>query len=241
MDVDWIGAFNARNPRHILSCVFIDMIYKVREGEAQYFKCDCQRCGKHIEFPSNGVGMTIDCPHCGKKTILGVATGSLAAKSKGTLWIALSLAVAIAVGALAAFLWSQKQKETALARAPKPAVAPAMPAASATQPAPSPAPDKPAAPVDTIDDFSVGKITLQKVQGSGLVYAVGTAKNAVDRQRFGVRIELNLLDEQDQNIGVVSDYVSVVEPQKDWQFRALLLPTQKGAAKVTVADIKEQK
>ena len=91
-----------------------------------------------------------------------------------------------------------------------------------------------------IEDFSVGKIALRKIQGSSLVYAVGTVKNTVDRQRFGVRIQLNLLDEQDRNIGVVSDYVSVVEPNKDWQFRALLMPTQKGVAKVTVADIKEQ-
>ena len=102
-------------------------------------------------------------------------------------------------------------------------------------------PDKPAVPSETIDDFSVGKITLQKVQGSSLVYAVGTVKNTAGRERFGVRIELNLLDKQDQNLGVVSDYISVVDTNKNWQFKALLTPTDAKVAKVTVAGIKEQK
>lgn len=212
------------------------MIYTVRTGEPDYFKCACQRCGKHIEFPSSGVGVTIDCPHCGKETVLGVSTDSpMAAKSKKTLWVALCLAVVVVVGALGAFLWTQKvkSKEAAIAPTPRPAVA----AQNANK---APAPETTAAPAQTVDDFSISKIKLQKMQGSSLVYAVGTAKNAVDRQRFGVKIELNLLDEQDHKIGVVSDYVSVVEPQKDWQFKALLLPSQTGAAKVTVADIKEQ-
>ena len=70
------------------------------------------------------------------------------------------------------------------------------------------------------------------------MYAVGTVKNALDRQRFGVKIELNLLDEQDHNIGIVSDYISVIEPHKEGQFKALL--TQPKTVKVTVANITEQ-
>jgi hypothetical protein len=215
------------------------MIYAVRTGEQSYFKCSCQKCGKHIEFPSNGAGMTVDCPHCGKQTVLGVAAVSspIPTKSKNTLLLALGLTAVVFAG-LGGFLWMQnhKQKEPAVMPIPKAAVAPVTPAANPNNPSPS---GKLPASVDTIEDFSVGKITLEKVKGSGLVYAVGTAKNTVDRQRFGVRIELNLLDEQDQNMGVVSDYVSVVEPHKDWQFKALL--TRSGVAKATVADIKEQK
>ena len=30
----------------------------------------CERCGQHIEFPENGVGMRIPCPHCGGDTVL---------------------------------------------------------------------------------------------------------------------------------------------------------------------------
>lgn len=195
--------------------------------------------------------MTVECPHCREQTVLGVAADpSVATKSKKIPWAATGLIMAVLVFGVGAYLWSQKQKskDTTVAAAPKPVVAPATqpvaPAASANQ---SPAPDKPAAPnkppvpAETIDDFSVGKITLQKVQGSSLVYAVGTVKNAADHQRFGVRIQLNLVDKQNQNVGVVSDYVSVVEPHKDWQFKALLMPTDaKVAQKATVAGIKEQ-
>jgi hypothetical protein len=245
------------------------MFYTVKTGEPDYFKCACQRCGKRIEFPSNGVGMTVDCPHCGKPTVLGVAPDSApATKSKKALWMATALiaVVVIAAGGIGAFLWMQKHKSKEVAitltdpattaaapasDAPKPKLefVPVTPTAAPVTPAVKPMTYKPpatekalspAAPAEVVEDFSVGEIVLQKVQGSSLVYAVGTAKNTVDRQRFGVRIQLNLLDEQDRNIGVVSDYVSVVEPHKDWQFRALLMPTQKGVAKVTVADIKEQ-
>ena len=35
-----------------------------------YLKCSCQQCGEHIEFPSDGLGMKILCPHCGGQTQL---------------------------------------------------------------------------------------------------------------------------------------------------------------------------
>src|SRR5262245_7329258 len=39
-------------------------------SESEFQKCSCQKCGGHIEFPSRGLGLTIDCPHCGDKTTL---------------------------------------------------------------------------------------------------------------------------------------------------------------------------
>ena len=215
------------------------MMFTVRTGEPNYFKCHCQRCGGHIEFPSNGAGVTIDCPHCGKKTVLGTSGGSpILKKSKKLLWVGLSLVLAVG-GATVVVMRSQKPKETVLARSAKTVSAPTVapentnkPVSQAvSEPAPAPA-------ADTISDFDVSKISLQKVSGSSLIYAVGTARNVVGRQRFGVRIELNQLDENDKNLGVISDYVSVVDPQKPWQFKAVL--TSPHVAKVTVADIKEQ-
>lgn len=211
------------------------MFYRPRTaGDPEYFKCACQKCGRHIEFPSHGAGVTIDCPHCGKKTVLGVGTADAPTgrKSKKALWVSLGL-MAVISGVVAAFLWpstTYTRNGTVVPAVPTPAVVPVKPAESA---------DKPPAPSETVKDFEIGKITLQKAQDSGLVYAVGTAKNTVDRQRFGVKIELNLLNDQDQNIGVDSDYASVVDPHKAWQFKVLL--THSGVAKVTVADIKEQK
>ena len=33
-------------------------------------KCGCQQCGNHISFPIEAAGYTVDCPHCGQKTVL---------------------------------------------------------------------------------------------------------------------------------------------------------------------------
>lgn len=209
------------------------MIFTVRTGEPNFFKCHCQRCGGHIEFPSNGAGMTIDCPHCGKKTVLGGSVGApILKKSSKFVWVAVGTAVVI-IGAAVAFIWPQKQKVAAAAPPPKVVAAPVVPVVNTNKPVSQ------AAPVaTTISDFDVSKISLQKTPGSGLVYAVGTLKNDAGRQRFGVKIVLNQLDEKGQNLGVVSDYVSVVNPQDTWQFKAVLTSPQ--AVKVTVAVIREQ-
>src|SRR5882757_214619 len=45
-----------------------------RMSRAKYLKGECQQCHGHIEFPAETVGMTIDCPHCGKPTELLLAT-----------------------------------------------------------------------------------------------------------------------------------------------------------------------
>ena len=33
-------------------------------------KCSCSHCGTHLEFPLEGAGTIINCPHCGKPTEL---------------------------------------------------------------------------------------------------------------------------------------------------------------------------
>lgn len=33
-------------------------------------KCGCQRCGQPVEFEAEHAGTTIDCPHCGRHTVL---------------------------------------------------------------------------------------------------------------------------------------------------------------------------
>ena len=90
-----------------------------------------------------------------------------------------------------------------------------------------------------INGFKISKINLKKNENGGLVYAVGTVKNDTDRQRFGVKIELDLLDEQDDKIGGASDYIAVLEPQDKWQFKALLAEPRTVQARL--ATIVEQK
>jgi hypothetical protein len=90
----------------------------------------------------------------------------------------------------------------------------------------------------SIDDLKVSTITLQRTPGSALVYAVGTVRNDSDQQRFGVRIELDLFDNAGKRIGPAKDYVGVIEPHKDWRFRALVPLARTVTAKV--AKITEQ-
>jgi hypothetical protein len=194
--------------------------------ERNFLKCSCQSCGGHIEFPSTGVGSTIDCPHCGGQTTLNASGASRTTPhAKKPLWaVSGGVLLALILGTIVLTPLFKKQKEAAV-----PSINP---------PSRAETPHPPPPQSESLDDFNLSKISLQKTDGSGLVYAVGTLKNNLDRQRFGVKIELNLIDEQGANIGVASDYVSVIEPKKEWQFKALL--TQAGAVKVTVADIKEQ-
>jgi len=39
-------------------------------GQRGCLKCACFHCGGHISFPAKGIGWQIDCPHCGRKTML---------------------------------------------------------------------------------------------------------------------------------------------------------------------------
>jgi len=90
-----------------------------------------------------------------------------------------------------------------------------------------------------LNDFKTSRITLKKNEYGGLVYAVGTVKNDTTRQRFGVKIELDLLDDQDAKIGDTSDYIAVLEPQTEWHFKALL--TNPKAVKASLTTIEEEK
>ena len=38
--------------------------------ESHYLKARCERCKEHLEFPSDGLGLEITCPHCGQLTLL---------------------------------------------------------------------------------------------------------------------------------------------------------------------------
>ena len=85
--------------------------------------------------------------------------------------------------------------------------------------------------------LGVSGIHLEKTQGNSLVYAIGTISNLTSRQRFGVKVELDLLDGSGQKIGTARDYQQVIEPNEKWQFRALVMDSKATTAKI--ASIKE--
>lgn len=50
-------------------------------SDQHFLRCDCESCGSPIEFPAQGVGLKIDCPHCGQETLLSESAATLAADS----------------------------------------------------------------------------------------------------------------------------------------------------------------
>ena len=87
--------------------------------------------------------------------------------------------------------------------------------------------------------FQASPVTLDKGEGSSIVYAVGTIGNLTNRQRFGVRVELELLDASSNKVGSASDYRATLEPNEAWRFRALVV--EKKTVSARVVTIKEDK
>ncbi|HEU0011778.1 MAG TPA: FxLYD domain-containing protein [Verrucomicrobiae bacterium] len=48
-------------------------------NDQQFLRCNCESCGSPIEFPAQGVGLKIHCPHCGQETLLSESAETLAA------------------------------------------------------------------------------------------------------------------------------------------------------------------
>jgi hypothetical protein len=201
--------------------------------ETKFLKCACESCGGGIEFPAEGIGSTVPCPHCGWHTELKLENPVVqtAASSRSLKWI-IAGAVILCVGfiAIVAILVTARrmmekarrdQSETQTVRPAKTNIA---------KPAPPPVAGK------AINDFSISPVAIDKTRS--LAYATGTLKNETDKQRFGVTVELELLDSGGKKIGTAKDYKDLIEPRAEWKFRALLV--QKNVAAARVASVKEQ-
>lgn len=193
-------------------------------NEADYLKCLCQICGGSIEFPSDGIGERVKCPHCGEQTELNSTPVDAPPKPGGKFAVvAGTVLILCLLTAAAVMLFWRMKPEVSAPNIAMPVVTNAAVPETFTE----------------LNDFKVGRITLKKTEGSGLVYAVGTVKNDTSRQRFGVRIQVEMLDDQDNKIGSASDYIEVLQPGKDWQFKALL--TDPKTVRATLINVEEQK
>jgi len=203
-------------------------------NRAKYLKGACQHCDGHIEFPAEQIGLVVPCPHCQQETELAL----LAPPDEPTLprrvliWTGIAVLILVLGfgGALAALKraqrWAEGQKR-ARAAAPAGATETAQTQANAQPPA-----DESNATSSAQDGLTSSGVTLEKTPGSSLVYAVGTIKNASNRQRFGVKIELELSDASGQKVGAASDYRQVIEPGAQWQFKALVMDSKAASAKI---------
>jgi hypothetical protein len=134
---------------------------------------------------------------------------------------------------VAVAFWSSHRDLRPISTAPKPGGRAELSPSNATA-APSP-PDNP--PKDA-SDLKMGVITLDRQPKSALIYATGSVTNDSDYQRFGVRIELEVLNQAERKVGAASDYTQVIEPRRIWVFRALV--TDPKAATARVAKISEE-
>jgi len=196
----------------------------------KFLKGECSSCGGHIEFPAEAVGSAADCPHCGKPTELLLAappqTSTLPVKTIVYTVVAVLILAGGLVGAMIALKRAKRLAENKVKTV------------EVVQPV---APAKPANPFAEIG-FWASPVTLEKVTGSSLVYAVGTVRSLTNRQRFGVTVELDLLDANDQSLNGETnrptDYQAVIEPKSEWRYRAPVRDKKATSAKVVV--IKEQ-
>jgi hypothetical protein len=63
-------------------------------------------------------------------------------------------------------------------------------------------------------------------------------KNLLDKQRFGVKLELELDDAAGQKIGLARDYQQILEPGGEWKFKAPVFESKASSARL--ASIHEQ-
>lgn len=194
-------------------------------NQTKFLKGECQHCRGHIEFPADSVGLTIDCPHCGKQTELLLAIPKEEPTIPRATIVYTVIAVVILGAGLAGAMVALKMAQHKVLR---------NKAEIASQ---APAPTTTSLPVD--DDpisqagFRVSAVTIEKTAGTSLRHAVGTLTNTSNRQRFGVRIQFDLFDESGQKLDTTKDYQQVIEPQGEWKFRAPVMASKATAAKAT--------
>jgi hypothetical protein len=201
-------------------------------------KCLCRQCGGHIEFPSQGVGMWIHCPHCGEKTQLVApppipsvtSTAPVPRKPKSsrrTLFIVVGIiAGLVIVGVGAVLLIGFKIEQHREAR--RAVVIHQVPPPSDATPKVEQQPD-----ADLWKGLKPSGVSIESSPKSRLVYAVGTIKNNTDKQRFGVKVTLDILDKQGEKLGTTTDYTQFIDAHKDWSFKALVAYPKAKTAKVT--------
>jgi hypothetical protein len=96
----------------------------------------------------------------------------------------------------------------------------------------------PSPPPDPWRGLTAGAIVLEKSNDNGLVYATGKLRNSSDHQRFGVKVVLDLFDEHDKKVGSATDYTQLIDPAKEWKFKAMV--TERTSVRAVIASVTEK-
>jgi hypothetical protein len=203
-------------------------------NRTKFLKGECQHCAGHLEFPAEMAGLPTDCPHCGKQTelLLAARTDEPIIPRRTIVWAVIGIVILGLglVGSLVALKraerWAARQKRHAES-------AVAIEGSTNAQAEITPSTEEP----QSQNSFLVSAVALEKAPGTSLIYAVGTVKNTSDHQRFGVKVELDLFDGNEQKVGTATDYQQVMETNTVWRFKALVVDSKATSAKV--AAIKE--
>jgi hypothetical protein len=196
-------------------------------SKTKYLKGACQHCGGHLEYQADHIGMTVTCPHCQQQTelMLLAPVEPPALPFKVLVWTGIAVLI-LALGLVGAVValkraqrWAEKQKHQAAH------------VAAVQMPANPEAGGETNSPV--VPELLPSGVTLEKAPGTSLVYATGTIRNTSARQRFGVKVELELADDSGQKIGTATDYRSTLEPGAEWQFKALVIQAKAVSAKIS--------
>jgi hypothetical protein len=179
--------------------------------ETGFSKCECRHCAGHIEFPLTAAGQTVPCPHCGKLTELP----GLAKKSNFLLPVFSGIALLVLAGLVFVMLRRLPSSKT---------VEPIIVSTNA------PIASKPSDEVVT-NQFSVAGIKLTKTTNSSLIYVTGKVRNLAAEKRFGVKVEFALQTANSASAGTASDYASSLDPNSDWNFKALVIDSKAASAK----------
>lgn len=182
--------------------------------------------------------MWIRCPHCGEKTQLGNPSQELAAShsesvaaarksSKRLIWIIVGIIALCAIAAVLFYLRQEAQRRIQ-ELSPEFNQLKSPPASRPAAPAP-----KPKSEPDLWNGLKPGAVTIEKPSKGRLIYAVGTIRNDSDKQRYGVKVTLDVLDSNGEKIGSALDQTQFIDAHKEWNFRALVTSSKAKTAKVT--------
>lgn len=192
-----------------------------------YIKSACAQCGGHIEFPAGAAGLTTDCPHCGQPTEL---LAPLTDRKKFLFTkkiIVIGIVILILAAGIGGAIFAVKRAHRIAGEKQRAEIAARSAAEKARQEAEALAND----PIEQAG-FHALRVAIEKSRGSSLIYASGTIQNKTGQRRFGVKVELDLLDASGQKIGSATDYAATIEPHADWKFKALVIEPKAVSAKI---------
>jgi hypothetical protein len=213
----------------------------VNVDERKYIKCSCEHCGGHIEFPADVAGAEVQCPHCKWQTKLTAPGAPATALPLGTIpkkqsrigWITTGISALLVAAVGAGVLYWRGNK----ARSVSPTQGSLLVSTSHQSNTKTAEPLR--KPMLATNDFAINEVSMERAKSGSVVYAVGNIRNELERQRFGVKIDLDLFDGEGVKVGTAKDYLSILEPKREWRFKALVL--DKKAVEARLASITEDR